>query len=322
MSHKLWTAQQNKLVNITPITGDITWRSSTEELGQQLDFSLANNDTKLFPKNTVDVGNLIVLKREEELFRGIVVTENKRGREPIVYSGLDVAFYLNKSKSFYQFNKVPADKAIRKILTDFRVPIGNIAKMPTIIKEIFPNESPAEIIKKIIDQTQKDQGRKYRMEMRLGKFYIDRQTDLLVKGQFKLASNLKPWDVKHSISGPSRTRSIEEMKNSIQIVNENKVVATLEDNQLIRQYGLLQEVVEVQDKNISQARNIAKNMLKDLGKVLEEVSLEMLGDDRVRAGRLIEIEEPVTGLKGRYLIQSVTHSLKNGIHRMALDLEG
>lgn len=320
LTHKIWTAKGNAITEITPIIGELSWRSSVEELGQQIDINLANSNGRFFPKNPVDVGNMIILKNQDEIFRGIIVSEKKQGRGPIGYVGFDGAFYLNKSKSFYQFNKLAADKAIRKIVSDFKIPIGSIIKIPTLIDEIFPGEAPSEIIRKILEQAEQDQGKKYRMEMRAGRFYIELQTDLLVKGQFRLAANLGYRDLNSSISGPSRSRSIDEMKNSVHIVSDEKVIAKVEDPTLIAQYGLLQEVVEVQDKDVSQARNAAKNILKDLGRVLEDISLEMMGDDRIRAGRIIEIEEPVTGLKGKYLVNSVTHVVKKGIHTMSLQL--
>ncbi|WP_096199518.1 XkdQ/YqbQ family protein [Bacillus sp. FJAT-45350] len=317
----MWTASNNGLVNITPIVGAISWRSSIEELGQELDFDIAYNDSRFIPKNPVDVGQMAILRNgDTEVLRTIVISENKQGRQPIKYISFDAAFYLNKSKKIYQFNRMPGGQAIRKILTDFNIPIGEITSIPTIIDEIYPNESPSDIIRDILKQAEKDQGIKYRIEMRVGKLYILPQTDLLVKGSFRLARNLWEHDIQKSTAEPTRSRSIEEMKNKIQIVQDNQVIATLTDSNMIEQYGLLSDIVEVQDKDTSQARNIAKNMLKDLSRVMESNTIEMLGDDRVRAGRIIEIEEPVTGMKGRYLIESVEHTLKNGIHRMSLDL--
>lgn len=319
---QLWLAKSNHLINVTPITGPISWGSSTEELGQRLDFEIAYSDARYIPKNPIEIGDMVILKNgKNEILRTFVVAEDRTGREPYKYVSFDGAFYLNKSKRIYQFNGMKGDAAIRKILKDFNVPVGEIVSIPTTIDEIYANETPADIIRDILDQAEKDQGIKYRMEMRVGKLYIVKQQDLLITGRFRLASNLGYRDITRSISNPSRSRSIEDMKNSVQIVQDNRVIATIRDENLINKYGLLMDVVEVQNKDVAQAKNIAKNILKDFGRVLEENKLEMLGDDRVRAGRLIQIDEPVTGMKGKYLIKSVTHTVSNGIHRMSLDLE-
>lgn len=319
-NYQLWMITSDNLINITPIIGALSWRSSTDELGQQLNFEMAFNDSRFFPKNPLDLGQMVILKSEqEEILRTIIVEEGKQGRQPIYYTSFDPAFYLNKSKAIYQFNTT-GNKAIEKMLSDFNVPVGNIISIPTIIDKIYNNETISDIIKDILKQAEKDQGIKYQMEMRAGKLFIEKQNDLIIKASFDLAANLKNFDSQYSISQPSRTRSIVDMKNSIQIIQENKVVSTDKNQNLIDIYGLLQDVVEVQDKDIAQARNIAKNILRDFGRIIEDNSIEMLGDYKVRAGRILEINERITGMKGNYLVRTVTHTVKNGIHLMSLNL--
>lgn len=318
--HQLFNISNNLQTNITPLVGDIQWRSNINELGEQLDFNIAFNDDRYFPMNPVDIGNIISLRNEDEVFRGIVVSEQRNGRGAISYTCFDYGFYLNKSSGIYQFNKVSAKKAIETILDDFEVPIGNITGIPTIINKIFNERLISDIIKEIITIAEDEQGIKYKMEMRQGKLYIVKQEDLVIKATFKLADNIQPYDIYSSISNSSRKRTIENMKNSIKLVFDNKVIAEEKKNNLIDKYGLLQEVKTVDKKDKPQAKNIAKKKLNELAKVFEDNSLEMIGNDRVRAGRIIEIEEPITGMKGQYLVKSVNHTLKNGIHRMQLSL--
>ncbi len=318
--HQLYNVLNNKQTNITPMIGSISWRSNINELGDQLDFEIALNDDRYFPINPVDIGSMIRLKNEDEIFRGIVVSEERNGRNSMNYTCFDYAFYLNKSKGIYQFNKIPGKKAIEIILNDFKIPIGNIAPITTLINKIYYDRPLSDIVKEIIDIAEKEKGIKYRMEMRQGKLYIEKQEDLVVKATFRLAENIQPYDITKSISNPNRKRTIEDMKNSIKIVFGDKVIAEQKDEGLIKQYGLFQEVKAVDQKDTAKAKNTAKNILKELGKVFEENSVEMIGNDKVRAGRIIEIEEPVTGMSGQYLIKDVTHTIKNGIHRMQVGL--
>lgn len=318
--HQLYSVLNNKQTNITPLVGSVTWRSNTNELGEQLDFEIAFNDDRYFPINPVDLGSMIRLENEDEIFRGIVVTEQRNGRSSINYTCFDYAFYLNKSKEVYQFNKIPGQKAIETILNDFKIPIGSIAPITTIINKIYNDKPLSEIIKEIIDIAEKEKGIKYRMEMRQGKLYIEKQDDLVIRATFKLAENIQAYDITNTISNPSRKRTIEDMKNNIKIISDDKVLAEKKDENLIKQYGILQEIKAIDQKDTAKARNIAQNMLKELGKVFEENSVEMIGNDQVRAGRIIEIEEPITGMSGQYLIKDVNHTIKNGIHRMQVGL--
>jgi len=318
--HNLYCITNNKQYDITPITGLLTWKSSIDQLGVQLDFEIAYNDDRYFPVNPVDIGSMIVLAGQAEIFRGIVVTEQKTGRGAVQYTCFDPAFYLNQSKAIYQFKGMAADGAIKKVLGDFGVPVGGVAGMPTLITQIYNDKIVADIIRDILDRVEKETGAKHRMEMRAGKLHIEKQTDLLIKPTFKLAENLAEVPVTAAISNPTRRRSIEEMRNSIKIVSEDNVVGEAKNDGLIKQYGLLQEVQSIDKKDTAQAKQIAQNLLKDLGRIMEENSIEVPGHDDVRAGRLIEVEEPVTGMTGRYLVKDVAHTVRNGIHTMQLGL--
>ena len=310
------------MTNITPIVGSINWRSNKDELGTELSFDIAYNDARYHPINVVDLGDLVILKNgDTEITRAIIVDENKSGRSPIKYTSFDYAFYLNKSNAIYQFNKMAADQAVKKILSDFNIPVGNITSMRTAIDKIYNGTTLSEIIKDILSIVENSTGKKHLMEMRAGKLFIEPQGDLLIEGKFKLAENTGVNDVTHAISSPSKTRSIIDMKNAIQIVSDEKLITRVENTSLIGQYGRLQEVVEVDEEEVKNAKTIAQNKLKELGKVFEESDVVLLGDDRFRAGRHFKINEPITGIDGTYLITDADHTISNGIHTMKLGLE-
>jgi hypothetical protein len=313
--------------DISGLCGDLSWRDSIDTLGMELQFTTANSDARYFPKLVVQLGDLIVLSNNGvEVFRGIVTDESIDGRFSRSFTAFDFAFYLNKSKTIIQFNKMRADEAIKKLCNQFNIAIGTICPISTLISAIYKDKTIAEIIEDILEQVTKELGIKFRKEMRIGKFYIEKYTDLIVKGLFKPASNIQAFDVTKAIGSVSRSRSIADMKNSILIVSSEekstRVAAKAEDSSSIKKYGLLQEIESVDSKDIAQARNIAKNKLAELNKIAEDTTIELLGSDLVRAGRILEIIEPITGLNGKYLVKECTHTYKNRIHKMSLTIEG
>lgn len=324
MAHELWLVKGATMTNITPLIGSIGRRSNVDELGEEITFDVAFNDARYHPKSPVDLGNMVILKNEKkELTRAIVVDEDKSGRSPIGYTAFDFAFYLNKSNSIYQFNNVRADQCIKKILRDFGVPVGKIVSIPTKIKKIFNNEVVSDIIREILEMAEKKRSTKYLMEMRQGKLYIEHQKDKVIKASFKLAGNIAKDNATDAIMNPTRKRSVTDMKNSIQIVGEDdKLVHTANDNKMISKYGKLQKVISLDKDEKHSAKQIAQNELKALSRVVEETSVELIGDDDVRAGRILEVNEPITGLKGKYLITDVNHTMSGGVHTMSLGLEG
>lgn len=320
MAHELWLVKGATMTNITPLVGIINWRGNVDELGDEISFDISFNDTRHFPSNPCDVGDMVILKNGDyEITRAVIVEENKSGRSPIGYTAFDFAFYLNKSNAVYQFKKLSADQCIRKVLGDFNVPIGNVVSMPVKIDKIFNNVVVSDIIREIIEMVEQKQGTKYLMEMRQGKLHIEKQSDLTIKGTFTL--NGVTHDVTSAISNPTKRRSITDMVNSIQVVSNDKVVLKKSDSAMVNKYGVLQRVITLDEKEKLSAAQVAQNELNDLSKVIEETSIELLGDDRVRSGRLLQVEEPITGIKGTFLIKDANHSISNGIHKMTLGLE-
>src|SRR5690625_3906927 len=134
MAHELWLAKNNTLTDITPIVGNLMWRSNIDELGTELSFDLASNDALYIPKNPCSLGDMVILKNGDlEITRCILTSEDRRGRRPIGYKGFDFAFYLNKRKRIYQFNKVTAMQAITRICSENNIPVHQIANMTTKI---------------------------------------------------------------------------------------------------------------------------------------------------------------------------------------------
>lgn len=324
MDHSLFDIYNHIQTDISPLIGDISWKDSTDTLGIQLDFNIANSDTDNMPKNPVDLGHMILLNgKNNEIFRGFPITESRQGRSAISYNCFDYGFYLNKSKEIYQFKNIRADAAIKQMCSDFNIPVGDIISIPTIITKIYYDKEISSIIKDILETASNSLGIKYRMEFREGKFYIQKYTDIIIKATFDLDGSIQ--NITDFISNPTRSRSIEEMRNSIKIYTGNeesiKVVATAKNQTLINAYGLLQEVQSIDDIDIAKAKNVADNLLSDLAKIFEDNSIELPGSDEVRSGRILEVNERLTGMSGQYLIKDCTHTIKNGIHKMQLGLK-
>jgi len=314
--YKIYAITNGLQADITEICSGIKWEDSIDTLGMQFDFTIPNSIN--INNKYVDIGSLLLFSNSYEIFRGIVVSDNK-DKNTNTFTCFDYAFYLNKSREIYQFNNETADNCIKKICSDFNVPISYIPPFATKIKKIYYNEELSAIIKDILNQVALDDGRKFFMEMNEGKLYIDIVYDQIVNATFTNAFG-ETEDCTKYISNPSRSRSIADMKNSIKIIvsnteNDNEtvqLVATAKDDSNIKKYGLLQDV---------QANSIASNSLKDLNKILESNSISLIGSDNVKANRVLNITEIYTGMSGKYLVTKSSHTLNNGISKMTLDLE-
>jgi hypothetical protein len=317
--------------NITPLKGSVTWDSNLS-LMSVLEFELIYSDIpRLFPKNPCDLGDIVLLlKDEQEIYRGVIVTEGRSDRAAIKYTVYDYAWYLGKSKSVYQFNNIPASQAITRILNDFGMLIGHIPTMNTLIDEIFLEKSPAQIIEEIYKKHEAQTGLRFNAEMRQGKIYFENIKNLLIKGTFRLANNLSLNDVMSNPLGAEKTRTIESLRNRVKILIERngqkkdqakyEVVATAQNDDLIGKYGLLEDVFKIDAEDEAKAREVARILLDRLGSIQETNSIKLMGDAAFKAGRLLDVTEPITGISGQFMILSVKHTVAKQLHTMDLEL--
>lgn len=299
--------------NITKYVGNLGWSSDVDTLGVSLNFSVAYSDINNFPKKLVKNGDTVLMKNNGvTLFVGIAVDVDIDGRNPRGITCFDFAFYLNKNDEIIQFNNVFANDAIKKLLDKYGIR-HVIDAMHIKITKIYKGEKVSEIIKDILEIVSSKNGVKYRMEMRGAVLYIVKEKDLIVKANTKYIMN------------PKRKLSIQDMKNIVRVVsdgeNVTKISAIASDANSIKKYGRLQMVHQVSDEELSSSKNIANQLLKQYNKIFEESSVDLIGSDNVRAGRILKIVEPVTGMNGNYLIKNAKHTVSNGIHMMALSLE-
>lgn len=301
-------------VDVTYLAGGLSWSSDVDTLGQSLSFELPfDKDGELLPMPFVNVGDKISLRYNgEDVFFGIAVDEERNGRSPIKYNCFDLAFYLNENVVTIQFNDIPAKQAIEDLCEKIGIKC-TVANLAVKIKKIYKAQAVSEILKDILAICNEQTGIKYRFEMRGDTLVVFHWKDI------KVDINAE-W-----ISSPNRKTSLSGMKNRIEIVSADekttKVLGQAEDAANIAKYGLLTQSQTIDEKEISKAKAVANNLLKELNRLKEEGGVSLVGDYRARAGRLIALEEPITGLTGEFLIKSAQHTYNNGIHLMTLGLE-
>lgn len=309
------------------VYGEISWRDNIETLGMEVNFDIPRNfdDKHMKRYDIVDVGDgILFTNMNNEIFRGIVTTiDFSRYSKKI--TAHDYAYYFNKSKTIIQFNKMSGSSAIKKLCKENNVPIGSIENMNVKITEIYNNQSISDIIKDIINKQKDHNGGEYRMEMRKGKLYVFKANNKKIKPTFKPARNIGSFDPTKAPSEISRTDTMDGMLTKVKVVLEEdkkyKVLATEVDTKNLKKYGLFQEVISINKDESKNAKKIAKQKLKDHKGIQQTISISMLGDDKVRSGRVLALNNEIFGLKGDYLITDCQHSYVNGHRRMQLEVK-
>ncbi|MGE4272056.1 MAG: hypothetical protein AB7E31_04200 [Desulfitobacterium sp.] len=294
------------LVDILGKCNNLSWGSDADTLATTLAFDslydLAEGRTH------------VVLKKDSAIvFMGVIVSKTNQAMKSS-YTAMDYAFYLNKNKLVIQFNNTPAKQAIKDLCKKFDIKT-DIANLTTPINAIYKDSSISDIILDILSQCQNELGEKYIMEMQGDTLYIAKLTDLKLNCKLLIGRD-------YSVS-----RSMEDLKNRIIITSNSedaRVIADVQDTESISTFGQLAEVIQVEDKDIAQAKNIAQNNLALLNRTKKELTLSTVaidGGEIVKAKRMIQINLGKYGINGWYKIKAAEHKLANSQHSIGITID-
>lgn len=290
----------------------------------QLDFSIPKDNAYI--KFYVDLGDIVILENNGLIFQGIITDKNINGIFEESFTVFDFAFYLNKSKTIKQFNNVNAKSAISNICNEQGISLSEIPNLTTDINHIYFENTIAEIIDDILEQCNKETGKIYYKEVLGNNLIIFEKGTKVINPTFKLAKNVATINVLDEIGiNFSKGYSIADLKNKVTIISNNekqtRIISTKEDRKNISKFGLLHHIETIDEKDLNQATNIAKNKLNELNKIKETISLELLGDKTIKAGRVLNINNKEINISGTFSIISSNHTIENGIHKTNVELE-
>lgn len=312
--------------DVSDIIGNLTWRDTVDTLGVEVDFELPVNryDKKFEFLYNITLGDPIQILNDkgEVLVQAIIVSETPNGKITS-FTAYDMAWYLNKSTVIKQFKKMIGNDCVKSLCEEIGIKV-EVTGLDTKIDKIYKDKAVSEVIKDIIEQCSQFNSKNFFIEFDNGTLKVMPYRKIKVFGTFEIQKD-KFININENIGSVSLSKSIVDMKNSVLVITENKgairTIGEEQDNKSIEKYGKLQEVITLDEKEFSKANLVAKNELKKLNKITEDFSIDVLGDDKVKSGRVIDVDLPLFNLKGEYLIKESNHTISNNIHKVSLKLE-
>lgn len=308
---KIYKIVNKDMYDFTDYCGEITLRSDSNELAEELSFDVKGTE--------IVAGDIITLYEENKIYEGIVVEVTQ---EEFIKSVtcFDFAWYLNKNEDIFQFN-YSVSRAIEKLCTENGITIGFIEPISAIYKKIVKGPLSS-VIEDLLAYATSVTGFKYIFYMREGKFYCTKQeTSTVVYTSNVFYSNSNITDL---LQNPSIKYSIENMVNVVKVTNQSDnnvtTLALAQDVTSVNKYGRLQKLETVSDKEKGSAKLVATNTLKELNKVSKTLSVVLPGNINCRAHKLLEFNTDF--VKGIYEIKKCVHEFSNIGHVMQLELEG
>jgi len=251
------------------------------------------------------------------LFRGVIFTYDISQDGNATVTAHDENVYLTKNVDTRKFVKMTAGSIVKEVAKAYEITTGTIANTGYVIPRlILKNMTLWDMMVTALTETRAQTGRKFYAYSRGGALYLREKKDEIVRWMLEDGVN---------IITANRSQSIEDMRTSVKAIggdNEDKPVVSIAKNvALAKRYGLMQHV-ESADSRLtkSQIDQLAKERLKELGKVTEDVSIEALGISEVVAGSAVYAFESMTRLVGGFYVNADTHTFENGNHRMNVTL--
>lgn len=296
--------------DITDTTGNLSRSDSIDTLGEQLTFDYVGD--------TIPMGGRIAVVDTGLMWYGSVITGNRKGVRNWSYTCYDDAYQLNKNNAFIQFNHISVKDAITKLCEQYNIPLSINCELNTLIDKIYDGTKISDVIKELLGMVTDETQEKFRLEYSAGQLVIDKYSNLIVYPTYNNGGDI--IDCTRALSDYNYTESIENLCNKVVILSSNEnntqAIAEVEDTESQTKYGQYTHYEKIDDKDIAQARNIADQKLKELNKMETTLSVGMLGDNIVRSGRCIYVDDKL------YLVKSCSHKYNTNTHIMEVELCG
>lgn len=304
--------ETDQIYEISELAKSVSFTDKLNDGCSRFEFSYVDDDLRL------ENGSVIRFKYDDtNIFYGYTFRHGQNKRKEISITAYDQLRYC-KAKDTIVIKSDTVTTLVKKMCNYFGLPIGlltdTVYKLATSVQD---DKTWLDIIYKALSDTLMNKGKWYALRDEFGSVAIRDLEDLkldLVLGDESLCYD---YEYQKSID--------DDFYNVIKLVSDNETtgkrdVYISKDNNSIAKFGLLQ-YFEVLDKNgnPSQAKAKADMLLSLYNRETETLTLNCLGDTRVRAGTSFYASIEDVGLNKRLLVKSVTHEFLP-VHTMTVEV--
>jgi hypothetical protein len=303
---------------LDPIVKYVRWSGDITQASRKIDVELSNTKDGIRRLVNIEKGKeLRLLKDGVELFRGVIFSDSIDSSGQMIVTAYDENIYLTKSTDTRIFRNLTAGAIVSRLCKDYGIETGTISNTGYIIpKLILRDMSLFDMMITALTVTEKQTGKRFFLCAKNGKLHLLERKTQTVK-----------WVLENGVNiiSASHSQSIEELRNQVKVIGgdeeKNPIIATVKNDALIRKFGVMQHL-ENADSELkrSEIEQLAKELLKQLGAIEDDVSIEALGISDVIAGSAVYIVESMTGIGGGYYVSTDEHTFQNGSHTMSLTL--
>ncbi len=265
----------------------------------------------------MEEGSRVFLKYDDvPYFSGFVFKKSYKNGNGIEVTAYDQLRYL-KTQDTYVFNGITAKHAIAIICNDFKLVTGEFQdtgyKLPSLI---FDNKNILDIVSDLLTCTMTKTKQIFILKDNAGLIELrniyNNISDIIIDPE----CNMFEYDY---------TRSIDDNTyNQIKLVQDNKTTGSRDlyiarDSSTIAKWGLLQMTEKVDDNlNAAQIKAMADAYLSLKNKVQKNLSLNVIGDKRIRSGNVICVNMPEINISELLLCTEAKHTFESTSHTVSV----
>lgn len=295
--------------DLSQLVEQVTWSGDSKQVARKLVFSIAARSTDRFlPKVTINEGDSVLFKDGDRILFGgpIFDIEKSASGNLTTYTAFDLMFYINNSDISKVFDDTP-EAITAWICSDLGVPLGSAS--PTGIKVYLPwlGKKAYEAIMAAYTTASRQNGKKYIPLMQ-----NVNQVCVIEKG----ALCGVVLDGGYNLTDAAYKTSLQKLVNRVIVTDQNgNQTSVVEDAGSQSNYGVVQRVYKQEEGK--DAASEAKALLYTMD---QSATVTATSDTRAVSGYAIAVQEAVTGLYGKFYIESDTHTFEDGKEMMQLTL--
>lgn len=301
-------SQNSIQTDITGFVTSLTLSGDYKSCCRECSFGVIQNQSvKELPVLNIKLGDLItVMHNNLTLFSGFVWNKTKDAQGSVIdFLAKDRGIYLNKNQAYYNFKNILPQDITKKICADYGITVGSVAQVDTPISRIFMGDTLYKIIISSYNLAKTD--KKYMV------IFTGHKLNVIEKGTVR-ALDLQTGA---NLINANVSQSIDNMVNTIKVYNgENSLINTYKNDEDIKNFGSLGSIIKASSKDTDYEK-LAKDTLKSVD---QRIRVQNFGDVGLTTGKYVVVSEPVTGLKGKFYIESDKHNFNNGIYTNELVL--
>ncbi len=310
--------------DISDIVRKCTWSGRKNSAARSLQLELLD-DPDLGEENRagIDVyeGNhLIFLEDDAELFRGIIMTQQRNHERKLVVTAYDSAIYLVNNRDAFVYNRKSLTEIFLAVCKKYGITRGECAPVKYKIPEIAEtNTTIYDVLCQAMSKTYYATGERYFIMVKNGQLNLVRRNEQVTKLVLETGSVDSEYG---NLIEYNYSKSIANTKTRLKLVSENgEATAKWRDAELEAKLGVMHDLQEPgNDIPAKKLKTQVVTMLNELKRPQEAISVNAVGDSSIYTGIAVYIYIPELGIERTFYVDADTHTWEGDFHTMRLTL--